>query len=60
MFRSSTVVVVFSTSRLEFGDSECDGEVRGDVEGDLLSEWILDLGLLAIHSSGPSSSTKYC
>jgi len=51
--------VVFSTSSLIFNDSECDGEVGGDVEGDLLSKWVLDLDLLAIHSLGPPSSTKY-
>jgi len=53
------VVVVLSTSRSRFKDSKCDGEFRGDVEGDLLSEWYLDLDLLAIHSSSPPSSTKY-
>ena len=37
MFGFAAVVVVFSTSRLRFKDSECDGEVGGDVEGDLLS-----------------------
>ena len=29
------------------------GEVRGDDEGDLISEWYLDFYLGAIHSSGP-------
>ena len=38
---------------------KCNGEVGGDGEGDLLSEWYFDLDLLAIHSSGPPSSTKY-
>jgi len=59
MFKFAAVVVVFSTSRLMFIDSECDGEVEGYVEDDLLSEWVLDLDLLAIHSSRPPSSTKY-
>ena len=58
MFLGSTLVVVFSTSHLEIGDRECEGEVVGDVEGDLLSEWIIDLDLLTIHSSCPPSSTK--
>ena len=40
MFRFSAVVVVFSTSLLEIRDSKCEGEVGGDVEGDLLSEWL--------------------
>jgi len=38
---------------------KCNGEVGGDGEGDLLSEWCLDLDLLAIHSSCPPSSAKY-
>ena len=38
---------------------KCNGEVGGDGEGDLLSEWYSDLDLLAIHSSGPPSSAKY-
>ena len=59
MFRFSVVVVVFSTSHLEIGDSECEGEVEGDDEGDLLLEWVMDLNSLAIHSSGPPSSAKY-
>ena len=54
MFRFVAVVVIFSTSRLGFKDLECDGEVRGDAEGDLLSEWYLDMDLLAIRSLGPS------
>ena len=54
MFGLVAVVIVFSTSRLGFKDLECDGEVGGDVEGDLLLEWYLDFDLLAIHSSGPS------
>ena len=37
-----------------FKDAKCNGEVRGDGEGDLLSEWYLDLDFLAIHSSWPS------
>jgi len=59
MFKSSATVVVFSTSQLEFRVSECDGEVGGDVDGDLLLEWVMDLNLLAIHSLGPPSSAKY-
>jgi len=59
MFRFVAVVVIFSTSRLRFKDSEWDGEVGGDVEGNLLLEWFLDLYLLAIHSLGPPSSAKY-
>ena len=35
------------------------GEVGGDDEGVLLSEWYLDFDLGAIHSSGPPSSAKY-
>ena len=50
MFEFVAVVVVLSTSRSRFKDSKCDGEVGGDGEGDLLSEWYLDLDLLAIHS----------
>jgi len=38
---------------------KCNGEVGGDGEGDLLSEWYLDLDLLAIHSACAPSSTKY-
>lgn len=38
---------------------KCNGEVGGDGEGILLSEWHLDLDFLAIHSLGPHSSTKY-
>ena len=48
------VFVVLSTSFSRFKDSKCDGEVEGDGEGDLLSEWYLDLELLSIHSSGTS------
>ena len=46
--------VLLSTSRSGFKISECDGEVGEDGEGELLSEWYLDLDLLAIHSSWPS------
>jgi len=53
MFRFLVVVVVFSTSRLEIGDSECEGEDGEVVEGDLLSEWAIDLNSLSIHSSWP-------
>jgi len=28
------------------------------VEGDLLSEWVIGLDFIAIHSSGPPSSAK--
>ena len=51
--------VLLSTSGSRFKISECDGEVGEDGEGDLLSEWYLDLDLLSIHSLGPPSSTKY-
>lgn len=44
------MVVVSSTSRLKTGVLACEGEVGGEVEGDLLLEWIIDLGLLTIHS----------
>ena len=47
-------MAVLSTSGSRFRDSKCNGEVGGDGEGDLLSEWYLDFDLLAIHSSGPS------
>ena len=45
--------VALVTSGSRFIISECDGEVGGDGEGDLLSKWYLDLDLLAIHSSLP-------
>jgi len=48
------VVFFLSTSCSRFKDSNCDGEVEGDGEGNLLSEWYLDLDLLSIHNSGPS------
>ena len=53
------VVVVLSTFGSRFKYSKRDGEVGGDGGGNLLLEWYLDLDLLAIHSSGPPSSTKY-
>jgi len=52
------VVVVSSTSLLKTGVPACKGEVGGEVEGDLPSEWIVDLGLLTIHISCPPYSTK--
>ena len=52
--RFVAVVFVLSTSGSRFKNSKCDGEVGGDCEGDLLSEWYLDFELFAIHSSGPS------
>jgi len=52
------VVVVSSTSRLKTGVLACEGEVIGEVEGDLLSEWTVDLGLLAIQISCPPSRAK--
>ncbi len=52
------VVVALSTSLFTIRDLEFKGEVRGDVEGDLLSEWAMDLDLLAIHISCPPSSAK--
>ena len=58
MFEFVAVVVILSTSHSRFKDSKCDGEVKGDAEGDLLSEWYLDLHLLAIHGLGPPSSNK--
>ena len=48
------VVVVPVTYGSGFKYSKCNGEVEGDGEDDLLSEWYLDLDLLAIHSSRPS------
>ena len=45
------VTVVLSTFGYRFKDFKCDGEVGGDGEGNLLSEWYLDLDLLSIHSS---------
>ena len=58
MFWGSTMVVVFSTSGLETRDLAFEGEVRGEVEGDLLSEWAISLDFLTIHSSFPPSSAK--
>ena len=52
------MVVDSSSSCLDTGEPACNWEVRGDVEGDLLSEWSIDLDLLAIHSLGPPSSAK--
>ena len=49
-------VDIRATSNSRF---KCNGEVRGDGEGDLLLEWYSDLYLLAIHSSDPPSSAKY-
>ena len=46
MFKFSAVGVVFSTSHLKMGDLECEGEVGGDGEGDLLSEWAMDLDFI--------------
>ena len=37
-----------------FKDSKCNGEVEGHGEGDLLSEWYLDLDLLSINNLRPS------
>ena len=48
------MAVVLLTSGSRFKNYMCDGEVGGDGEGDLLSEWYLDFNLLSIHSSGPS------
>ena len=48
------VVVALATFGSGIKDFKCDGEVGGDGEGNLLSEWYFDLDLLAIHSSGPS------
>lgn len=52
------VVVVDTRATSDFG-FKCNGEVGGDDEGDLLSEWYLDFDLGAIHSSVPPSSAKY-
>lgn len=52
------VIVLLSSSRLKTRVLTCKGEVGGGVEGDLLLEWVVDLGFLAIHSSCPPSSTK--
>lgn len=38
IFWGSVVVFVFSTSRLETRDLACEGEVGGEVEGDLRSQ----------------------
>ena len=40
----------FTTSRLGFGNLECDQEVGGGGEGDLLLEWLTNLDFLGIHS----------
>jgi len=56
MSGSVAVVDTRATSNSGF---KCNGEVGGDGEGDLLSEWYSDLDSLAIHSSGPPSSAKY-
>ena len=58
MFKFSAVGVVFSTSRLKIGDLEYEGEVGGDGEEDLLSEWAMDLDFLSIHISCPPSNAK--
>ena len=52
------MVVDSSSSCLDTGEPTCNWEVQGDVEGDLLLEWSIDLDLLAIHSSCPPSSAK--
>ena len=43
------MVVDSSSSYLDTGKPVCNWEVRGDVEGELLLEWFVDLGLPAIH-----------
>jgi len=48
-FVAAVVAPATSNSGLKFFESN--GEVGGDGEGDLLSEWYLDLDLLATHSS---------
>ena len=53
---AATVAPVTSDSGFKY--SKCNGEVGGDGEGDLLSEWTIDLDFLTIHSSCPPSSTK--
>ena len=53
----SGCVAVVDTRATSDSGFQCNGQVRGDDEGDLLSEWYSYLDLLAIHSSGPPSST---
>ena len=55
----SGCVAAVDTQATSNSGFKCNGEVGGDDEGDLLSEWYSDLDLLAIHSSGPPSSAKY-
>ena len=43
------MVVDSSSSCLDTGEPTCNWEVRGDAEGELLLEWFVDLGFLAIH-----------
>ena len=51
------MVVDSSSSHLNTGVPERKREVRGEVEGDLLSEWAIGFGLISIHSScAPSSA----
>lgn len=52
------MVVDFSSSHLNTGVLPCKREVRVEVEGDLLLEWVIGFGLLSIHSSCPPSSAK--
>lgn len=52
------MVVDSSSSHLNTGVPECKREVRGEVEGHLLSEWSIGFDLLPIHSSCPPSSAK--
>ena len=58
-FEISGCVVAVDTRATYASGFKCTGEVGGDDEGDLLSEWYLDFDLGAIHSSGPPSSAKY-
>ena len=35
-----------SSSRLDIGDSECERDVRGEAEGELLFEWFVGVGFV--------------
>jgi len=58
-FEMSGSVAVVDTRATSNSGFKCNGEVREDGEGDLVSEWYSNLDSLAIHSSGPPSSAKY-
>ena len=46
----SECVAAVDTRAISDSGFKCNGEVRGDDEGDLLSEWYSNLDLLAINS----------